>query len=228
MVQFCLKQTSLLHRPPVFQRESLEPEGDQDQVPEDAWVAVAVGRLPQWVRVWGEAARSKDRGKAVALIISRIVESARKGAIGPGQREVLGALLQSGLMHPDLGKHPEIRGKLELFREIAEELPRPVYVRSVVDGVATDQPVYVRGDHRNISQDANPRHFLDGLGGGQLDDGGSGRLDWAKRVASVDNPLTARVRVNRIWSRVFGRGLLASVDDFGKMGGEPSHPDLLD
>ncbi len=208
--------------------DCLGRNGRPPEPAEDGWVAVAVGRLPQWVRVWGEAARSKDRGKAVALIISRIAESARKGAIGPGQREVLGALLQSGLMHPDLGKHPEIRGKLELFRKIAEELPRPVYVRSVVDGVATDQPVYVRGDHRNISQDANPRHFLDGLGGGQLDDGGSGRLDWAKRVASVDNPLTARVRVNRIWSRVFGRGLLASVDDFGKMGGEPSHPDLLD
>ena len=195
---------------------------------EDAWVAVAAGKLPQGGKVWNDPARNEDRGKAVALTIAGIAEAARKGVIGPEQREVLGALLQSGLMHPDLGKHPEIKGKLEAFRKIAEELPRPVYVRSVVDGVPTEQPVYLRGDHRNVSQNANPRHFLDGLGGAPLDDGGSGRLDWAKRVASADNPLTARVRVNRIWSRVFGRGLLASVDDFGKMGGKASHPELLD
>jgi len=195
---------------------------------EDAWVAVAAGKLPQWLGVWSGPARSEDRAKAVAVAIAGIAESARKGVIGPGQREVLGALLQSGLMHPDPAKHLEIKGKLEAFRKISRELPSPVYVRSVVDGVPIDQPVYIRGDHRNISEEANPRHFLDGLGGAQLNDGGSGRLDWAKRVASADNPLTARVRVNRIWSRVYGRGLLDSVDDFGKMGGKPSHPELLD
>jgi len=195
---------------------------------EDAWVAVAAGKLPEWKGVWGEPARSEDRAKAVAKVIAGLAKSAREGVIGPGQREVLGALIQSGLMHPDLEKHPEIKASLEAFRRISQELPSPVYVRSVVDGVPTDQPVYIRGDHRNISKEANPRHFLDGLGGAQLDDGGSGRLDWAKRVASAGNPLTARVRANRIWFRVFGRGLLASVDDFGQMGGTPSHPELLD
>ena len=208
--------------------ECLGRNGRPPTPAEDAWVAVAAGKLPQGGKVWNAPARSEGRGKAVALTIAGLAEAARKGMIGPEQREVLGVLLQSGLMHPDLGKHPEIKDKLELFRKIAEELPRPAYVRSVVDGVAPEQPVYVRGDHRNVSEEANPRHFLDGLGGAQLDDGGSGRLDWSKRVASADNPLTARVRVNRIWSRVFGRGLLASVDDFGKMGGKPSHPELLD
>ena len=66
------------------------------------------------------------------------------------------------------------------------------------------------------------------MGGAKLSSSGSGRLEWANHVASPDNPLTARVRVNRIWSRIFGRGLVASVDDFGKMGDLPTHPDLLD
>jgi hypothetical protein len=195
---------------------------------EDAWVAVACGSLPQWGTVWLRAVASKERGQAVSQIIAGMAAGGRKGSLTPAQREVLGALLQSGLMEPDLKRHGEIKESLESFRRIAAELPPPVYVRSVVDGVPTNQAIFVRGDHKNISKSANPRHFLDGLGGGALADGGSGRLAWAQRVASPANPLTARVRVNRIWSRLFGAGLQASVDDFGKMGGEPTHPELLD
>jgi mono/diheme cytochrome c family protein len=195
---------------------------------EDAWVAVACGRLPQWGKVWLGAAAGEDRGRDVSQIIAAMAAGGRKGLLSPAQREVLGVLLQSGLMQPDLQRHSGIKGKLESFRRIAAELPPPVYVRSVVDGVPTDQPIFVRGDHKNISKSANPRHFLDGLDGEELVDGGSGRLAWAQKVASPDNPLTARVRVNRIWSRIFGTGLHASVDDFGKMGGEPTHPELLD
>jgi hypothetical protein len=49
--------------------------------------------------------------------------------------------------------------------------------------------------------------------------------DW---IASPDNPLTARVMVNRIWHHVFGAGLVRSVDNFGRRGEAPTHPALLD
>jgi hypothetical protein len=54
------------------------------------------------------------------------------------------------------------------------------------------------------------------------------RLALAEWLASRENPLTARVMVNRIWSHHFGRGIVATLDNFGKMGEAPTHPELLD
>ena len=60
------------------------------------------------------------------------------------------------------------------------------------------------------------------------DDGPHDRLALAKWVASPENPLTARVMVNRLWEQLFGRGLVLTLEDFGSAGDKPTHPDLLD
>ncbi len=88
--------------------------------------------------------------------------------------------------------------------------------------------VFVRGNPNNLGAEAPP-HFLSALSDApQPFTHGSGRLDLADAVADRNNPLTARVIVNRVWQWNFGRGIVNSPSDFGTRGDLPSHPELLD
>jgi hypothetical protein len=87
--------------------------------------------------------------------------------------------------------------------------------------------VFLRGDCLKPGA-RTPRRFVEVLAPTPIATKGSGRLELAHAIASRDNPLTARVMVNRIWHHLFGAGLVRSVDDFGRVGEMPSHPELLD
>jgi hypothetical protein len=79
--------------------------------------------------------------------------------------------------------------------------------------------------------DAAPRRFLEALAGDKplTVAHGSGRLELARQMTDPAlNPLIGRVMVNRAWHHLFGRGLVASVDNFGVLGEKPTHPELLD
>ena len=100
---------------------------------------------------------------------------------------------------------------------------------AVREGKPHDSPIHLRGDPKRPGS-VVPRRQLAVLGGQPIDNPGdtSGRLDLAKWLSAKSNPLTARVFVNRIWQHHFGIGLVATPNDFGQRGSQPSHPELLD
>ena len=95
---------------------------------------------------------------------------------------------------------------------------------AVIEGNLADAAVHVRGNPEEPG-DVVPRRWLS-IFGGDVVEQGSGRRQLAEWV--VDHPLAARVMMNRIWHWHFGRGLVATPNDFGSRGTPPSHPELLD
>ncbi|MCA9269074.1 MAG: DUF1553 domain-containing protein, partial [Planctomycetales bacterium] len=96
------------------------------------------------------------------------------------------------------------------------------------DGSGEDEHLLIRGNPATPG-DAVPRHALSALGGhAPADETGSGRLQLARDVLDPKNPLTARVMANRVWHHLTGRGIVRSCDNFGVLGDEPTHPELLD
>ncbi|HVC99047.1 MAG TPA: DUF1549 and DUF1553 domain-containing protein, partial [Pirellulales bacterium] len=92
-----------------------------------------------------------------------------------------------------------------------------------------DVAIHVRGSYDQLSERV-PRQLPEALTqGAQTSIGsGSGRLELARWLASAENPLTARVLVNRLWQHHFGEGIVRTPSNFGVMGERPSHPELLD
>ena len=93
-----------------------------------------------------------------------------------------------------------------------------------------DSAVFIRGQS-DVKGDIVPRRFLEVLSPDRKPQPfteGSGRLELAKAIASRDNPLTARVMVNRVWMHHFGEGFVRTPDDLGVQSEAPSHRELLD
>ena len=93
-----------------------------------------------------------------------------------------------------------------------------------------DLPIHLRGSHWTLGE-KTPRRFPKAIAGEHPPSIGpneSGRLQLAQWMTQKDHPLTSRVIVNRIWRGHFGRGIVATVDNFGRLGEKPSNQALLD
>jgi len=120
------------------------------------------------------------------------------------------------------------------FKELSEKLQQlntqypPLTQAMTIEDRSEDRKtnVRIRGDYKAFGDEvwaATPA-FLPPM----HSDGKPTRLDLARWVVSPQNPLTARMMVNRVWQELFGRGIVETSENFGTQGSRPSHPELLD
>ena len=173
--------------------------------------AADLERLRRRLAVFEESAAEIDRDARAARTAGDQSRAASFLRARAARDRVTSVRADLDLFHPDGTPRTLVMGALDR--------PEPVDAAVLLRG-ELDQPdgTVPRGLVEVLCRPDEPRNIAEG----------SGRLDLAFWIASRDNPLTARVLVNRVWLKLMGRGLVATPDNFGAMGEEPTHPDLLD
>ena len=159
--------------------------------------------------------------------LSDAVEHWREGKLSDVELAYLDFFIRRDLLPVSLSRLPQLQGAMAAYRRLEGEIPVPRRAPGVHEAGAFDQPLFVRGQITQLGETV-PRRYLEMFDDRPFRTSLSGRLELADKVASPTNPLTSRVMVNRIWYHLFGRGLVGTVDNFGRLGEMPTHPELLD
>jgi hypothetical protein len=138
-----------------------------------------------------------------------------------GKPDILNWFFHRGLAESSMHRS-EVHNLITSGEKLAQDLPAPRFALTMSQATPENARVYVRGSYKSLGEEV-PHRYLEALGSKQVN-----RLGLANLIASTENPLTARVMVNRIWLHLFGRGIVPTPDDFGPQGQLPSHPELLD
>lgn len=218
-----MEQRYMLGEQRVMERlVGLGPDGD----------ALDASYEKYWIEVPKLKERSKHAKSALELLEKRDADG-------------LKALLEK---HPDAVSEfardpaPPIEKRVEsqksLLTELTETLAKPPKIppRAMIPtdvDVPADEAIRLAGEFDRLGERV-PRGFLQVVSKSprpKIPDGKSGRMELGRWMADVENgagQLTARILVNRIWHHLMGRGIVRTVDNFGRTGELPSHPELLD
>ncbi len=178
----------------------------------------------------GPPADLEDLAGRYAGIAREAVESWRNGTATDDQARWLQWLLDKGFLANSKYLTPRLRESVDLYRALERQLSMPRVIQGMSDmEEGHDTPIFESGSASDLGE-LVPRGFLSLLDEhtSPVRPQGSGRFEMAEVIANPRNPLTTRVMVNRIWHYLFGRGLVATVDNLGRFGERPTHPDLLD
>lgn len=201
-------------------------------------VAHDCAELPKGDLVHLDRLFAGDVPKDAAIVVDRIkdqllasVERFRDGTATDSDAVWLQWAIKNSILDNSRTRTAELAVQVDAYRNCeSHELSLPTTVAGMADeGTPINQPLLNRGDHTKPGVPIE-RRFVEVLDPSKTPVGssGSGRAMLADKIASPENPLTARVYVNRVWHWVFGSGLVDTPDDFGHLGGIPSHPELLD
>ncbi|MBX7211977.1 MAG: DUF1549 and DUF1553 domain-containing protein [Verrucomicrobiaceae bacterium] len=163
-----------------------------------------------------------DPWERIAAWFNTIVQRWRAQQSQPGDSDVLNWLLANGLLP---NQSPVGTQLVADYRRIESSIAFPRTVNSMDERevVTAKYPLNVRGNVDALGELVPPAS-LQMLHGDRI----TNRLALAESLLHPEHPLTARVYVNRVWQWIFGTGLVATPDDFGRLGDKPSHPELLD
>lgn len=142
----------------------------------------------------------------------------RRFAIETSNRPEWSAMVHDPARLDDWKSHDELTRRYKAIKG--------TMVPVMLDRPARETRVFARGN-RLSKEDVVSPGVPELLAHGANKDGMT-RLDMARWIASPENPLTARVMVNRLWGELFGTGIVETAEDFGTSGAPPSHPELLD
>ncbi|QDU80342.1 Planctomycete cytochrome C [Polystyrenella longa] len=192
--------------PPSFDLEYLSPliaEIDENGATSSAEIAGAIQKATQTAIANWQSGQMTD---AQALFLNQVVDS--------------GLLSNSAT-------NDKLKGLLDNYRTMEKQVPLPTRAPGLMEADIVNQPLMVRGNHKQLNQEI-PRRFLDAVDPTPYADNASGRLELAEDTVRADNPFTSRVIVNRLWHYLFGAGLVRTPDNLGQLGEPPTHPELLD
>ncbi len=187
---------------------------------------------------WHRAVAEVSAGKATAADLERVARDYQKtfDPAGPGSPfRIRDRADERYLPEPARAALAKLAAELDALKK--NPPPPEIMVHGAQEGGVPGSPhagvhdvrVHIRGRYDRLGE-LVPRHFPVVLAGEKQAPitQGSGRLQLAEWLARPDNPLTARVMVNRLWQGHFGQGIVRTPSNFGKLGERPTHPELLD